>query len=180
MPEVLDYCVLEYPFAMWQWGTSVKEIPGRLSATKVLFDHLMDKSSPEYFAREQSLHSFFVQAARELGYYGYDVQPFKKWLTIKTSQNYLAKLMLPDGVEMAFDISLYEKVIRFLQKEDPKMIYIYGEIDPWSAARIPNLEGKRNLQVYTQPRGDHKTRISTLPKEMKEEVIKQISMWLTE
>ena len=27
MPEVLDYCVLEYPFALWQWGTSVSVIP---------------------------------------------------------------------------------------------------------------------------------------------------------
>lgn len=25
--EVLDYCVLEYPFALWQWGTPTSVIP---------------------------------------------------------------------------------------------------------------------------------------------------------
>ena len=42
--EVLDYCVLEYPFALWQWGTSVSVIPSLHAETKVLFDHLMDIS----------------------------------------------------------------------------------------------------------------------------------------
>ena len=25
--DIYDYCVLEYPFALWQWGTPVDEIP---------------------------------------------------------------------------------------------------------------------------------------------------------
>ncbi len=28
MDEVLDYCVLEYPFALWQWGRNTDQIPG--------------------------------------------------------------------------------------------------------------------------------------------------------
>ena len=180
LAEVLDYCVLEYPFAMWQWGTSVKEIPAKLSETKVLFDHLMEKSGPDYFAREQTLHSFFVQAARELGYYGYDVKPFKKWLTIDTAQGYLAKLMLPDGVDISFSDATYHKVLNFLRHNDPKMIFIYGEIDPWTAARVPDMKGKENMQIFVQPRGSHKTRISTMPEDMRETVIDQIEDWLEE
>ena len=30
-----------------------------------------------------------MQAAKELGYYGYDIKPFKKYLTIKSSRDYL-------------------------------------------------------------------------------------------
>lgn len=51
MPEVLDYCVLEYPFALWQWGTSVSVIPSLHSDTPTLFKHLMDISSPDYLRR---------------------------------------------------------------------------------------------------------------------------------
>ena len=32
--EVLDYCVLEYPFALWQWGTSVSVIPSLHGSSK--------------------------------------------------------------------------------------------------------------------------------------------------
>ena len=180
MAEVLDYCVLEYPFAMWQWGTPVKEIPAHHSKTKVLFDHLMEKSGPEYFSREQQLHSFFVQAARELGYYGYDVHPLKSWLTIDTAHGYLAKLMLPDGVDITFNSATYDKVSNFLQQNDPKMICIYGEIDPWTAARVPDMQGKKNFQIVIAPRGSHKTRISTMPEDMRERVVKQIHDWLEE
>lgn len=74
MAEVLDYCVLEYPFALWQWGTSVSVIPSLHAETKVLFDHLMDISSPDYFAENQPNISFFVQAA-------------VNWVTMATTQS---------------------------------------------------------------------------------------------
>ena len=50
MPELLDYCVLEYSFALWQWGTPVAQIPSTQADTQTLFDHLMRISSPDYFA----------------------------------------------------------------------------------------------------------------------------------
>lgn len=95
MPEVLDYCVLEYSFALWQWGTSVSTIPSKSADDQALFDHLMNISGPDYFAENQPNISFFVQAARELGYYGYDVKPFKKYLTIDSAHGYLNRIMLP-------------------------------------------------------------------------------------
>lgn len=50
MPEVLDYCVLEYSFALWQWGTSISTIPSKSADDQALFDHLMEISGPDYFA----------------------------------------------------------------------------------------------------------------------------------
>ena len=40
--EVLDYCVLEYPFALWQWGTPTSVIPPLTSDAKTLFQYGMD------------------------------------------------------------------------------------------------------------------------------------------
>ena len=62
--EVLDYCVLEYSFAFWQWGMSVSVIPAPESGDEQLFSHLIDVSGPDYFAENQPNGSFFVQAAR--------------------------------------------------------------------------------------------------------------------
>ncbi len=182
MDEVFDLAVLEYPFAMWQWGTSVSTIPDLKSDDKTLFNHLMEISEPSYFAEDQAFISFNVQAARELGYYGYDTEPFKEYLSIKSAKGYLNKVMLPKELvdKVEFRPELYNKVSKFLKENDPKMIYIYGEIDPWSATRIPDFEGKKNLQIYIQPRGSHRARISNMPDDMKEKIMNQIEKWLAE
>lgn len=182
LAEVLDYCVLEYPFALWQWGTPVAGIPSVHAETATLFDHLMGISSPDYFAENQPNISFFVQAARELGYYGYDTRPLRKWLTIDSSKGYLNRIMLPaelvDKVE--FRPALYHKIYNFLKDNDPKMIFIYGEIDPWTAAHAPVFKGKKNEQFYFQPRGSHLSRIGNMPEEMKEKILTQLNKWLAE
>ncbi len=182
MAEVLDFCVLEYPFALWQWGTSTEIIPPSSSDTETLFRHLTEISGPDYFSEGQSITSFFVQAARELGYYGYDTKPFKKYLTIKSSKGYLNRIMLPRELENKIDFrpELYHKVYDFLKDNDPKMIFIYGECDPWSATRVPTFRGKKNQHIYIQPGGSHRARIGNMPDETKKEIIDVINGWLAE
>lgn len=182
MPEVLDYCVLEYPFALWQWGTPVSVIPSLSSDAEDLFKHLAEISGPDYFAENQPNISFFVQAARELGYYGYDIKPFKEYLTINSSKDYLNRIMLPQELvgKIEFRPALYDKIISFLKDNDPKMIFIYGEVDPWSATHVPVFKGKVNEQVYFQPGGSHRARIGNMPEEMKEQILTQINKWLAE
>lgn len=182
MAEVLDYSVLEYPFALWQWGTPVSVIPALNADTPALFEHLMEISSPDYFAEDQPNISFFVQAARELGYYGYDTKPFRKYLTIDSSKGYLNRIMLPRDLvdKIEFRPALYNKVYNFLKDNDPKMIFIYGEVDPWSATHVPLFKGKKNEQVYFQPGGSHRARISNMPDEIKEKIMTQINTWLAE
>ena len=182
MAEVLDYSVLEYPFAIWQWGTPVDQIPEPTASAADLFKHLMEISEPSYFSNEQPYVSFDVQACRELGYYGYDTAPFKGLLTIKSTKGYLNKLMLPTELidQVEFRPELYHKVYNFLKDNDPKMIFIYGEIDPWSATRVPTFRGKKNEQIYIQPRGSHRARIGNMPEEMKKQIMDQIHAWLAE
>ena len=182
MAEVLDYSVLEYPFAIWQWGTPVDRVPEPTASAADLFKHLMEISEPSYFSNEQPYVSFDVQACRELGYYGYDTAPFKGLLTIKSTKGYLNKLMLPTELidKVEFRPELYHKVYNFLKDNDPKMIFIYGEIDPWSATRVPTFRGKKNEQIYIQPRGSHRSRIGNMPEEMKKQIMDQIHAWLAE
>lgn len=180
--EVLDYCVLEYPFSIWQWGTPTESIPSTDSDTKTLFDHLMTISGAEYFAEEQPNIPFFVQAARELGYYGYDTKPFRGLLTIDSAEGYVNRIMLPKELtdKIAFNPTLYHKTYDFLKNNDPKMIFIYGEIDPWSAVHVPIFKGKKNLQVYFQKRGSHLSRIGNMPEATKQKILAQLREWIDE
>lgn len=177
--EIYDYSVLEYSFALWQWGTPISSIPATIASDDEIFSHLLAISEPGYFTADSPNASFFVQAARELGYYGYDVQPFKQYLSIQSSEDYLHRLMLPEELkDMPFDKTLSKKITKFLKKQDPKMIFIYGQNDPWTAAGVTWLKNKKNIHVFIQPNGSHLARISTLPEKEKKEVMELIKQWL--
>ena len=177
--EIYDYSVLEYSFALWQWGTPISSIPATTASDDEIFSHLLAISEPGYFTADSSNASFFVQAARELGYYGYDVQPFKQYLSIQSSEGYLHRLMLPEELkDMPFDKTLSKKITKFLKKQDPKMIFIYGQNDPWTAAGVTWLKNKKNIHVFIQPNGSHLARINTLPEAEKVRVMELINEWL--
>ena len=139
--EIYDYSVLEYSFALWQWGTPVNTIPANDADDDAIYKHFMAISEPSYFAKGGGNESFFVQAARELGYYGYDIRPFKKYLSINSSKGYLKKLMLPeDAKHIKFDKTLSKKITKFLKKNDRSMVgcssYVVGHFQEEEHAHV--------------------------------------------
>lgn len=189
LDAVYDYCVLEFPFAFWQWGNPVSSIPDPEAATdQEMFKALVAASGPDYFAEGSASAPFFVQAATELGYYGYDTKPFKGLLTIKDAKGYLNRLFVPQSQTFKFDTYLYKKVKAFLAGTDSKMIFIYGQYDPWSSvmpvAPVKNEElkakgkGRNTMALFIEPDGSHRARISTLPEKEKAEAVALLKEWL--
>lgn len=177
--NIYDYCVMEYAFGFWQWGTSLDKIPALNAKNEEIFNHFIAMVEPDYFSKQTPYTSFNVQAARELGYYGYDIKPFSKYMSLKSSKDYLRRLMLPDELRnIHFDKTLYKNVMKFLKKNDPKMLFIYGGIDPWSASGCTWIKGKKNIKVYVQPGGSHRTRISTMQPDVQKEIIDRLKLWL--
>ena len=92
--------------------------------------------------------------------------------------------MLPKGTEgVSFSSDLYKRTVDYLSTHDPKMVYIYGDIDPWSASGVyglPFTKSKKNMHVYMLAGGSHKTRILSFPEPTREEIISLIRGWLNE
>lgn len=178
--DVFDFCVLEYSFAHWQWGTPVSGIPTRTSADSTILNELLAVSGPDYFT-PNALPSFFYQAARELGYYGYDTKPFKGLVGMKSAKGYLHRVMLPDSLEsVKFDKGITRYTRRFLKRNDVPMIFIYGENDPWTAAGVTWLKNKKQMHVFIQPRGSHRSRINNMPQDLKQQILDLLAKWLGE
>ena len=180
--EIFDLCVLEYPFAIWQWGTPISEVPLPTATDQQLFENLIKYSEPNYFSEQSPYLSFNVQAVRELGYYGYATRPFRKWLSRKSAHDYMHRVMLPaEFRQLKFDKRLYRRTRRFHKQNDPSMIYIYGGIDPWGASGVGDmkcLQKKTRLHVHTLPEGSHRTRISSFPEPERAQIIQEIRQWL--
>lgn len=178
LDTVFDFCVLEYSFAFWQWGTPIKDIPSSKAADSTVFKHFMAVGSPDYFSNEGSEKyiSFFVQAAHELGYYGYDTKPFKKYLVMKDASNYLINIFLK-GVYRPQWKSTLEWANAKNQKDGNNMLFIYGEYDPWSAPAYVKANRSDQLVVFS-PKASHKARINNLPPRLKKEAISKLKQWL--
>ncbi len=179
--EVYDYCVLEFSFAFWQWGEKIGRMPTLNASDRAIFDYFVILLDPDYFSEQTQYTSFNVQAVRELGYYGYDIEPFKEYIGIETAEDYMRRLMvLPEFENEPFDPTLYNNTVAFLENNDPKMVYIYGGDDPWVASGVTWLTGKENIHVYVLPGGSHGTRINTFPEPTRGEIIDLIRGWLDE
>ncbi|HOZ30138.1 MAG TPA: S28 family serine protease [Bacteroidales bacterium] len=179
LEEIYDYCVLEYSFAFWQWIGNTEKIPTKKDSDSKLFQHMLVVSSPEYFSIEgsESTLPFFYQAARELGYYGYETESLAKYLTISTAEGYFNRIFLPKELQGDFYSQTSVDLENFLKTKARNTIIIYGEYDPWSAAAPETGENKGVIKVIN-PRGTHSSRIKLLPQSQHELVINTLNDWL--
>ncbi len=178
---IYDLLVLEYQFSMWQWGTPTNTIPALDSDDKTIVNYFIKMCGPDYFAAENSIESFFVQAVKDFGYYGYNVEPFRKYVDEEEIEGYLKRVLLPEEfADVEFDDSNYRFVTDYYTENDPKMILIYGEVDPWTASGITWLRdrNKKNIKVFIQPGGSHTARILNMPKDMRDEILDQLNEWM--
>ena len=179
--NIYDLLVLEYQFSMWQWGTPTNTIPALDSDDKVLFDYFVKMCGPDYFAAGSNIESFFVQAVKDFGYYGYNIEPFHKYVEESDVEGYLKRVLLPaEFADVKFDDSSYRFTTDYYTENDPKMLLIYGEVDPWTASGITWLRdrNKQNVKVYIQPGGSHRARILNMPAEMRDEILEQLNEWM--
>lgn len=181
LSEIYDLCVLEYQFSFWQWGAPIDDIPTADADNSVVFDYFVRMCSPDYFSATTKIGSFFVQAVKDFGYYGYNTDPFVKYLNPAAVEGYLKKVMLPaEFAEVEFDDTNHRKVTDFYTENDPKAIFIYGEWDPWTASGVTWLSerGKKNTKIFIVPDGSHSARIANLPEDKRKEVLDQLDEWM--
>jgi len=178
LSEAYEYGVLEYPFAFWQYGTvKPSDIPAPDAPVETLFGHL-EKTNAIYYYSDQgkkAFEPFMYQAFTEIGYYNYDITDFKGHM--KTLKNPTNLVLCPPGVEIAYNPASMQDVHRFLQYEANHIIYIYGELDPWSATQI-ELIGRTDAVKIVVRNGYHGSRIKDFSPEQKELFYSSLERWL--
>ncbi len=179
VPEeaAFEYTVLEYLFAFWQYGeeSDCDVIPGAEATDEQILDHLVEVSSPYYYADSGFLfyQPLFYQAYTEIGYCPYVYDHVKDYLQADPQPSYRA--FAPRGVDLIFRPEVMQDVIPWLQTQGQRIIYIYGAIDPWTAAALDPAAGLDALKIV-QPGANHGVRIAGL--DQKNLVIQTLERWL--
>lgn len=175
--KVYEYAILEYPFAFWQWGRSCDSIPTNKNLDSYL-DELMKTSNISNFS-DGDLKMYgphYYQAATETGYYGYNLAPFKKYIKHFTT-NPSATFPPKEANAQPTDGTFHAGLQKWLAEKGNNILYIYGGIDAWSAARV-QVSDKVNSKSFLIPGAHHGTaRIKNLPDKMKAEFTGKIKEW---
>jgi PS-10 peptidase S37 len=178
LEKAYEYTVLEYSFSFWQWGSTCSNIPDN-SNLDVALEHLIEVSDIGFFSdRDIAAYApHYYQAATQMGYYGYNIAPFKPYLT-QFKQNPLATFPPKAAGLTVYDNLLNEKVDKWLNSNGNNFIYIYGGDDTWSADRVfPS--NKVNSKSYILVGKDHgKARIKNMSPEMQQDLALKLKGWL--
>jgi len=180
MGEMAAYelIVLEYSFAYWQYQLFLCDsIPGYDVSAKKAIRHLDAVASIDWVSVEgiKGMQPFFYQALTEIGFYGYDLTEFDG--LIEGLDHGLFTFTAPEGVTCVYDPEPMQKVDAFIRHQADKMMFIYGEWDPWSSPAV-QVTGREGVKKYIKPGGSHGSAIYNLPEEMKQNIFSTLEEWL--
>ena len=180
--KVYEYAVLEYAFSFWQMGHSCKDIPTEQDDYFVQAKHFMDVIGIDFYDDKTlaGYSSFYYQMGTEMGYYGFETDAFKPYITALDEEP--AAVFPPTGVSLSFDPELTQKANQWFETKLERVIYINGALDTWSATAVKpqkkldalvfNLEGKnhRNARIKYMTAKDRKLLEHTLESWLKIDV----------
>ena len=175
-----DLAVLEFPFAMWQYG-QIKplELPGKNASVEELLLPFYKVNALFYFS-EPGIVGYlphYYQAMNEMGYYGYKVKPYKKYIP-DTKPITWDFTLTPYDMDTTFNPKTLPFLHDFVQNKGDKMLYIYGEYDTWTATGVTEITGTADALVMIQPGGYHGARITAFPEEQQQKIYETLSKWL--
>ncbi len=178
--KAIDYTILEYSFAFWQWGTPIDSIPSGDLKIEDIYKHLIDVVGYGFFDEKSvsNLQPYFWAALTEQGIYGYETAPFKEY--INTEEIYKFDWAFPEGVTKNYNLKPMQEIKAFLDTSAEDILFIYGEYDSWSATAVELTKNasQRGLYKFIQPKGSHTTRIKSFNPETKQRIYNIIDGWL--
>ncbi len=178
MEKSYEMTIMEYAFAFWQWGRwSCDSIPVPAKSPDEMVKHLDVVAGIDWLSDEgiNQYLPFYYQAMTEIGFYGYDVDPFRG--LVSSTEDITFSFTAPEGTEVRYDPVPMEKVDHFIRHDAQRMLFIYGQYDPWAAPAV-QPSGKNEVVVIYKPQGAHSSRIGTLPADLQEKAFTLLEKWM--
>jgi hypothetical protein len=179
--EVLfEHAVEEFRFALWQYFDEefCAELPGADQPAEVLAAYLDAVAGPASLASDQTLEQFgayYFQAATQLGSYG----------PLALESGLRGRLQHPGTYRVArystlpvtrVDLLSVPEVQLWLALHGQRIMFIYGENDPWSAGAF-TLGFARDSFRYVVPSGNHGSSLRSLPEAERAEAFATLARW---
>jgi len=180
LEKAFEYAVLEYPFSFWQWGHDCTEIPSDKAPADEVLEHFLEVSNVDFFSDRDiaGFASHYYQAADQMGYYGYRTDEFKGLLKALPEKPNPSAIFTPGKMKVEFDGSLANATYDWLAKEGDRFIYIYGELDTWSATGVPPSDNVDARWFILKGQDHGGARIKNMTDEQRQVLVDALEKWL--
>lgn len=175
-----EHAVLELPFFFWQYGrpADCSVIPATNASATTLFAFLDDFASPSNNYGDAALAqyaAYYVQAEAQLGYPALDETQVADLLQHPGTTG--ASRYVPAGVSVTYDPTAMEDVARWVRDEGERLIFVYGEYDPWTAGAVDLGPTPRDSYKLVVPAGNHFADILDLAPADRAVALDALSRW---
>lgn len=179
LDKAFEAVVLDLVWGFWQYSpeSDCAKVPDAATATDDEIYDYVDAISGWSFYTDQELAPYtpyYYQAGTQMGAptiqlphlgdlsrYGY--QP--------------PRTFVPRDIEMRFDSRAMRDVDRWVSTHARRMMFVYGENDPWGAERFRPGRGSHDSHVYTAPGANHGANVAGLVPEEKDLATARILQW---
>lgn len=180
MAEAYEYAVLEYPFSFFQWGSDCAKIPEEGAPFEEILEHFIDVSGLAFFSDRDVAYygSHYYQAGTQMGYYSYEIAPFKEYIKALSTDSNPSAIFMPGKKNPGFNGDLPAKTAKWLEKEGNNFIYIYGADDTWSATGVPPSDKTNSLWIIMEGKHHGNARIKNMTDAEQDAVEEKLEKWL--
>ncbi|MEU9133116.1 S28 family serine protease [Kitasatospora sp. NPDC048540] len=158
--------VLDVVWGFWQYSTEADcaAVPPVTATDDQLYGWL-DTHSGIDSNSDQSLAAYtpyYYQAGTQLGSPNFDVSHLKGLLHYSTKELYAPRTYVPRSIPMRFDPSAMRDIDGWVRHSAERILFVYGQNDPWGAERFTLGRGSEDSYVYTAPGANHGAKIAAL------------------
>ena len=173
-----EHGVLEFSFALWQWGYSIDKIPENIENVDSLMSYLSYTDPFSFFSDNdaENLRPYFYQALSEMGIYTYDTEPFSELLDYAQNPNF--EFTMENKIPTNYSNKLNIEINNWVKNSGNNSIYVYGGYDPWYAAAVELDSLKINSIKLVKPDGSHRTRLHDFSESKQREIKDSLEKWL--
>ncbi|MEJ8635116.1 MULTISPECIES: S28 family serine protease [Streptomyces] len=177
--KAFEAVVLDYTWAFWQYSllADCAAIPVAKTATDQQIWDSIDAISGFSFYTDQGLAPYtpyYYQAGTELG--SPDIkQPHLKGLSRYGYQP--PRNFVPRDIPMRFKPFVMDDVDHWVRNNAQRMMFVYGQNDPWGAEKFRVGKGARDSYVYVAPGANHGAGVGALVADQKAAATASILKW---
>ena len=178
--SALEWSVVEFPYEFWWRNSNPNEIPDKTESDISIVDYLNRISPLSNFSDSRLKYNapLFYQQATELGFYGYDLKHLAPFL--ETSNIGVPVSFAPIKIsEQDFNPLVMQDALEYLQEKANNIIYMYGENDIFTAARVIPSEETNSIEILADGKA-HQFEIGDLSPKNQALILRTLKEWLKE
>ncbi|WP_420033772.1 aminopeptidase [Streptomyces sp. cg28] len=179
LDKAYEATVLDLVWGFWQYQpeSACADVPDAATVSdQALFDYVDAVGGWSSYA-DQGLERYtpyYYQAGTQLG--SPDIK--QPWLGKLSRYGYQPpRNFVPRSISMKFDKRAMPDVDAWVRHHATRMLYVYGDNDPWGAERFRLGKGARDSYVLTAPHANHGANVAALTAGDKELATQRILAW---